>query len=99
MQKRDVGVLKRHAVARKRSDADQCVAERIDGETQERQEITDFVTLEETAKMKHGDVARFEGGGDLVEPPIRAAKHGLIAQAHTVALQLADGRRNPFFLV
>ena len=80
----DVDVLKRDAVARHRSDADQRVAEWIHCEAEQRQQIADFVALEQAAEMKNRDAACLQRGGDLVQPPVRATKHRLIAQPHAL---------------
>ena len=49
--------------------------------------------------MQNRNVARFERGGDLVQPPVGAAKNGLIAQADALAFELADCRGNALLFI
>ncbi len=49
--------------------------------------------------MKHGYATRFKRRGDLVQTPVRSAKNGLVAQAHTGGLKLADAGGQAFGFV
>ena len=68
--RQQINVLQRNVVPRKRGDARQPTAERIGCQTQQREQIANLFTLEETAKVQHRDTARFQPRRDLVQPQI-----------------------------
>ena len=96
---RQMDVLQGHPIARQGRHPDQRVAERIDRQAEQRQQIADFVAFEQTAEVKHGDAARLERRGDLIQPRVRPAEDGLVAQRHALLFQFADGCRDPLGFV
>ena len=94
-----MNVLKRDVVTRQRAHADQRIAKGIHGKTHQRQQIADFVALEQAAQVQNRNVARLKRGGDFIQAPVGAAKNRLVAQPNALALQFPDGGGDAFLFI
>lgn len=99
VNERRVNILERDAVVGQGAHADQRIAKGIHGKAHQRQEIADFVALEQAAQMQNRNVARLKRGGDFIQAPVRAAKHRLIPQPHALVPQFLDGGGDALFFV
>src|SRR5690606_7285046 len=92
-------VLQADVVSRHRRNAHQRVAEGIDRKTQEREQVSYFIPLEEATQVEHWNTTRLQTRRDLVQPRVGAAEHRLLVQGNAIDLEVTDGRRDTRHLV